>query len=301
MNRVRTVFFWIFLVSIGLFGWILFRNRTWTEPEQRAVLLIHPEVDEVQTPLSLVLWRPDSQELLMIAVPEDLRFRASHNGEAYNLSGLPRLAEIESWSEQAMLREVSLQFGVVFDGSMTVDFPASQLSVEYVRREALMAFLGRQETKLGLWDRWTWWRLTLGADALRSQVIPFESAWKLPNGQLNTSTYDRFARLRLQDTTIRQSQWSIRVMNASGIAGDAARHARMLELIGYGVRSTDSQGDRVPSALRLQPALADDIPENMWASKRLQHLFSDWESRVDETLLETQRVQAEVLVGNLLL
>jgi hypothetical protein len=298
LNRVLPVFLFILLTTLGLTVWILHRQREWVDVGQRAMVIVHPATGEISTPLTIAVWHPETSEVLLLPLPESLMFRASHNGESYPVSGLPRLAEIENWSTTRWQRELSLQLGVVFDGSLHVSSPQTDFDLDELEAQSLQALLGGRQTSLVMWDRWTWLQALQNADDLKSRVITFESGWLDGDKHLNEAVYDRFARLRLQDETLRNSQWTLRVVNASGIAGDASRQARMLELIGYGVRAVESQDEMSLSTVVTLPRLAEDDAADVWARSRLQVLYADWFHEENDGLFEKQRVQGEVISGS---
>jgi hypothetical protein len=224
-------------------------------------------------------------------------FLASHNGERYPINSLPRLAEIEEWPEARWRRELSLQLGVIFDGSMSVSLPQDGFDLNELKQESWFAMLSQRESSLVPWDRLSWWQGIQKADDLRSQVFEFDRAWLTPEKTLNQSVYDRFARLRLQDEAIRNSQWTLRVVNASGRSGEAGRQARMLELIGFGVRSVDTQSDLSESAVTTLPETPETVSDERWARSRFKQLYADWQQQDGEKLFEEQRVQGQVVVG----
>lgn len=300
MRKILWVFLIIFVVSVSLWGWIMYRGREWRDAVsgQRTLVVFHPATSEVLRPVSLVVWRPDSQELLVIPIPEQLEFPWSLNGQEYSLWALTRLAEIEAWTPQQWHRELTLQFGVIIDGEIHVDVPQQELSADDVLSESRWALLGRRSTSLSLWDRWLWWRGIKDTDALRREVVPFEEAWINADNELNTGTYDRFARLRLQDERVRESAWALRVVNSSGVSGEAARYARMLELTGYNVFSLETQTELSQPTVRLyvDPAAAEG--SSAWAAGRLQTLFADWSIEIDPLQADQERTEAEVVLGN---
>lgn len=297
LNRVVPVFFLIVCLTLALWGWILYRNRDWQKLGQRALILIHPATGEITTPLTVAVWHPDQREVLLLPLPDEMQFQASHNGERYSISSLPRLAEIENWSDVRWRRELSLQLGIIFDGSMWVSLPQDGFDLNELKQESWQALLGQRQSTLAPWDNLSWWQGMQQADDLRSQVFEFDRAWLGPDKTLNQSVYDRFARLRLQDETIRNSQWTLRVVNASGRSGEAGRQARMLELIGFGVRSVETQTEQSTSGVTTLPESDEFAQEERWARVRFQQLYVDWEQQENQKLFEQQRVQGEVVVG----
>lgn len=303
LRRVLPAFFVIFALSLGLWGWITYRGRIWREEGQRAILIVHPVTNEVSTPLSIAVWRPERRELLLLPLPPELKFRASHNNESYDLASLPRLSAIENWPEVRMRREVSLQFGVVLDGALKVNTSPADLTAQQLIGESAWALVGQRESSLQLWDRLTWWQGLRQTDTLRREKITFDPDWLVADGTLNTGNFDTFARLRFQDERVRRSQWAVRVLNSSGVAGEASRQGRALELIGFNVLLLDTQVNAGESRLRLAADQADQTSQESeesdlnWARSRLQELYADWPLEIDASLPEQKRVEAEIITG----
>lgn len=260
------------------------------------MIVQHPAVSDVVTPLTLVIWQPAEREVILLPVPQTLKFQSSQNAEPYAFATLPRLAEVEGWSETRWLREVSLQFGVVFDGVLVTPVDQNDFTPGVLLAESRRAVWGQRLSSLGIWDSLTWWQGLKRTDALKREVVAFEPSWMTADGQLDPGTYDRFARLRLQDETIRSSEWVLRVTNLSGKAGEAGRHARMLELVGYGVRGLDTETVQGGSDLQILPASLDQSGEDHWARVRLMRLYDDW-NVIEEASLEQQRVHGSVRSG----
>lgn len=281
-----------------MWGWILYRGRTWTQEGQRAVLILHPQHSEVITPLSVAVWNPSKSSIVLLKLPNDLMFQASHNREMYQLSTLPRLAEIEAWHERRWLREVSLQLGVILDGSITVTIPQEDFTTDTLVSESQKS-LWRNKTTLGWWDRFTWWRGVRATPQLKREVLVFDSQWLTAEKLINQAHFDRVARLRLQDDVVRQSQWAVRVVNASGVAGDAGRQARLLELVGFNVLTIETQTSQTESSLELDAAAmsSENSAETAWAASRIRMLYGDWQSQLMPELVQQKRVESEVIQG----
>lgn len=300
LKRVLPSFFLILLIVASLTVWVLHRNRSWSTQGQRTLVLIHPATNAVETPLSLAIWRPEQREVLLLPLPPSLRFQSSHNGEVYALNTLPRLAEVEQWPESRWWREVSLQFGLVIDGVVQVTFSSEELSFVSLERDSWQA-IWQDRSTLQHWDRLTWWQGLRQADPRKVQVLSFESNWLGEENQLSHAHFDRFARLTLQDGQIRRSLISVQVVNASGVSGQANRQARMLEIMGFGVKSVETAdiSQNETSGLRLQSAQDTEklSAESVWARKRLQQLYADWPQSEFQDLEFKERVQGAISIG----
>lgn len=300
LTRTLSTFLFIILVSLSLWGWILYRGRTWSQSGQRAILVLHPATSEIVTPMSLAVGNPQKDSILLLSLPPELMFRASHNRELYPVNTLPRIAQIEGWSERRWLRELSLQLGVIIDGTISVSAPPENFTVEGLVRESGSALWSGRKSSLVWWDRLTWWREIRSTSLLNRELLRFDPEWLSAEKEINQAYFDKVARLRLQDDILRRSQWAVRVVNASGVTGDAGRQARLLELVGFNVLTVDTQDSRPQSAIHLDQHLADEMnlsEEDRWAVSRIQLLYQDWEQEYLPDLTAQKRVEVEVLRG----
>lgn len=96
---------------------------------------------------------------------------------------------------------------------------------------------------------------------------------------------------------MRNSGWSVSILNGSGIQGYASRVASALEMMGYEVRSVDTIEPVEESAVVFAPQRNEVFTEERWAKKRLETVFSAFSTREDEETTRRRRSSAVIILG----
>lgn len=282
------------LIAIAVLAWfltifILFRQRKWEGAEQRAVLLIQSVPGEVRQPLSIVVLKP-GEKIYLLQVSPQQKIETPFNYGIYTSDALAGLTQLENLDWEYLEYTVALEFGVALDGVIWTDTPVTNRSE--LSSLSLQALLNRKANTLAWWDRMTLWRRVQQAPSYQVESIDLQQYLISGSQLLDTTRYDRWAELYLQDSTLRASGYSVAVQNGSGIEGYAGRVGRMLGLMGYDLRSIDTVGTSTISEL-----LWAQEPKNEWASKRLGAILETFTQRVDANTAEQARSQAVVRLG----
>jgi hypothetical protein len=282
------------LIIIAIVAWILtifilYRQRRWQGPEQRAVLVVQSVPDTVRLPLRLVVLKPGEKIYILNISPEQkiaTPFKyGTYTSDA--LVGLTQMEEME-WSYLEYL--IALEFGVAVEGIIWTDSPVTSRSE--LSALSLQAVLNRKSNTMPWWDRLTLWHRVQQTPSYQVESVDLGQYLISDTKLLDTTRYDRWAELYLQDSTIRGSGYSVAVQNGSGIEGYAGRVGRMLGLMGYDLRSIDTVGTST-----LSEVIWSQSNRNEWESTRLQTLFSSFSQRIDPNTVEQARSRAVVRLG----
>jgi len=283
------------LVAIALVAWvltifILFRQREWSGNQQRGIIVIESRPDEVRQPVTLVIMKPDNKVLLM-PIPAQQKIETPFNYGTYSSDALVGLTQLEELDWEYLEYTLALEFGVSLDGIVWTDTPVSSLGD--LRSLGLQAMLNRRASTLSWWDRMTWWRWLQQVPSYQLETVNLSSYLVSETNMLDTTRYDRWAELYLQDPDIRGNGFSVSVQNGSGIEGYASRVGRMVGLMGYDLRSIDTVGTSTISEL----LWAEDLQSDNWSAQRLQSVLAPFRARVDQGANEQARSQAIIRLG----
>lgn len=292
-GSVWRVFIIVFLLSVLLTIFILFRQRQWRGQEQRSVIVAHlPEQEnQVRQKLSVILFRP-GEEIHVLQIPARLKIETPLEYGIYESDALVGLTQLEDLKWDYLRYSISLELGVAIDDVVWTS-QSEITKINQLRRLAFWAFLNQRDSTMSLWDRgkmW-WWSVRLPSYQLESTDL---SKYLTSTDELNEDSYDRWAQLYLQDSQIRASDFSVVVRNGSGINNYASRVARFLTLTGYYVRSVetvDQQEDQEETALFLQSR-----PDS-WPAWRLLSLVDEFPWYKDKQLTQDNRAQAVWVIG----
>lgn len=282
-------------LAIALLAWvltifILFRQSEWSGKQQRGVILIESRPDEVRQPLTLVIMKPDNKVFVM-PIPAQQKIETPFNYGTYSSDALVGLTQLEQLDWEYLEYTLALEFGVALDGIIWTDTPAS--SVGELRSLGLQAVLNRKASTVSWWDRMTWWRWLQQVPTYQLETLDMSNYLIGDTNMLDTTRYDRWAELYLQDPDIRGNGFSVSVQNGSGIEGYASRVGRMVGLMGYDLRSIDTVGTSTISEL----LWAETLQRDNWSAQRLQEVLEPFRARVDQGANEQARSQAIIRLG----
>jgi len=282
-------------VAIALVAWvltifILFRQREWSGNQQRGIIVIESRPGEVRQPLTLVIMKPDNKVLLM-PIPAQQKIETPFNYGTYSSDALVGLTQLEELDWEYLEYTLALEFGVALDGIVWSDTPVRSLGD--LRSLGLQALLNRKANTLAWWDRATLWRWLQEVPSYQLETVDMSNYLIGDTNMLDTTRYDRWAELYLQDSAIRANGFSISVQNGSGIEGYASRVGRMVGLMGYDLRSIDTVGTSTISEL----LWAETLQRDNWSAQRLQSVLAPFRARVDQGANEQSRSQAIIRLG----
>lgn len=272
-------------------------QRRWKLAGQRAVLIVHDSVDEVRKPLSLAVVRPTSDELTLISIPPNQSINTLKNDVAYSSDALVGFTQLEGYSWQYLQYVAGLEYGVIIDGIVWSQQAPDQITLDSVRKLAQQSLFRQTPTTLAYWDRFMWWRSLSQIPNYEVEQASEMQQFLTEEQALDTTKYQKQFFSQVQDVAIRNSGWSVAILNGSGIQGYASRVASALEMMGYEVRSVDTIESTEHSALVFAPQRADSFIEEQWAQQRLRDFFHPFERREDEELTRRRRSNAVIILG----
>lgn len=295
LSSLLKIFFWIAIVAIGLTIFVWYRQREWRVQGQRGVVIVHTADDPIRRPITLAITTAEDPTTYIVQTPRDQKITLPESDVEYMVDALEGIREIEQKSWSSTLLTLSLEYGIVFDGVVWTDIPFADFTPQKLNKISTQIIFNRTPTTLSRWDRFTWWRLLRQVPSFKRQVVTIDQ-YLANEKTLNQATFDPWARLKWQDWGARQSELAVAVLNASGVQGQASRFARMLELVGYEVRSVDTIPEQEQSQLILTHQVLES-PQEEWALDRLQTLFDSFDRTEDAAQLERRRVEAIIILG----
>lgn len=161
-QRIGGVFLLVTAISLLLTVFVLFMQRQWKLPGQRALLVVHNGVDEVRKPLSIVVMRFSEQELFFLPIPEEQSVNVLSNDISYSSDALVGYTQLEEYRWEYLEYLVSLEYGVVLDGIVWTDLSPEELQANTWHSVAGQSLWRRAPTTLAYWDRVRWWRGMFG-------------------------------------------------------------------------------------------------------------------------------------------
>lgn len=295
--RVGWVFGLIFCISIVLTIFVLFMQRHWKMSGQRAILIVHNAVDEVRKPLTLAVIRSASNELTLISIPEEQSVNILTNEVSYGSDALVGYAQLESYTWSYVQYLIGLEYGVVIDGIVWSESAPQGMSLEEVKKLARKSLFRQVPTTLAYWDRFLWWQSVTRIPNYEVENASEMQRLLLENKALDFSQYRKQFLTKIQDPVIRNSGWSVAILNGSGVQGYASRVASALEMMGYEVRSVDTIEKTDRSAVVFAPQRDDIFAQEQWADQRLRDFFQPFENREDEEISRRRRSNVVIILG----
>lgn len=288
-QSVGKVFGIIFLLSMVLAVFILFRQRQWRGDQQRAVLVVHSIREEVRQPLSLVVMKPENK-VQVLPLPPDQIIETPLDYGGYTTDALVGLTQLEKLRWEYLTYTVSLEYGVAIDGIAWSNEPDLK-SLAQVKKLSFFALVNRRPSTIVFWDRFKWWIWLQRVPSYQFESVDV-AQYVDGNHRLDEARYDRWAELYVQDASIRGSDYSLIVQNGTGVDGYAHRVGRMLGLMGFYVRGLETIDGLEKSAVLLEKGTSS------WSSQRLQAVFASFPDKKDPALIEEKRTNAVLRVGN---
>ncbi len=295
--RIRWVFGVIFVISLILTVFVLFMQRQWRHTGQRVVLLVHENEDPVRKPLTLAVLRLEEKEVTFLPIPAEQQIALEDNTVSYSSDALVGYTQLEERSWEYLQYILSLEYGLPIDGILWTGTAPGKVGVGELREVARDALWRRAPTTLTYWDRLQLWRGLFGVPAHQVETLDGISQLLNEDDVLNTSEYQRQYFSVLQDPAIRNSGWSIAILNGSGIQGYASRVAGALEMMGYEVRGVDTVDETLDSEVLLAPNEQTVFAEDIWAKYRLKDTFQHFAQSTDEEITRRRRSNAVIILG----
>jgi len=280
----------VFVLSVLLTTFILFRQRHWRGSHQRAVLIVHEGQDEVRQPLSIVVLKADKKVQVLPLPPQQVIETPLDYG-SYNSDALVGLTQLEKLRWDFLTYTVSLEYGVAIDGIIWTKQPdLPQLS--QVRKLSLLAMLNQRPSTMSWWDRLSMWQYLQQVPAYQFELVEVQQYVDQSTHRLDQTRYDRWAELYLQDPEVRGSDYSLVVQNATSVNGYATRVGRMLGLMGYYVRGLETVEEDTGTTLLLEKG------DQSWPGKKLQLFLDALPQKRDNELTQEKRTNAVLRLGN---
>lgn len=291
-SRLRSFLFTV-LISVLLIVFVLFRQREWRQPGQRAVLIVQEGQDEVRRPLTIAISDPETPKLVLMPLPRNQYVAAAvASYGTYQTDALVGLTQLEKLDWAFLKQTVTWEYGVVIDGVVWTK-ASTVASLADVAKIAQAGIVNSLPTTLTYWDRWAWYQQLAKIPSYQGETVKL-SDWLQPEGQLQELSYDAWAERTIQDSQVRRANLSVVVQNASGVQGQASRVARALRLIGFGVRNIETLPEQSNTKILLSPDLKRTEPVVRWGEERLKRLFPY--AGVEENSEITQRARADMVL-----
>jgi hypothetical protein len=288
-SSIWRMFGLVFVLSTLLAIFILFRQRTWRGNNQRAFLVVYESPGEVRRPMSLVVLKPQ-RKVQVIPLPPEQIMEAPFGYGNYTSDALVGLTVLENLRWDFLQYVVALEYGVGVDGIIWSE-QSDMGKLTEVKKLALLAALNQRPTTLAFWDRLILWQWLLRVPAYQFEMVDVKTYLNNETHQLDQARYDRWAELYLQDTSIRQSNYSVVVQNGTGVDGYAGRVGRMLSLMGFYVRGLETINEQKESTLVIEKQ------NQNWPGERLEMILKLWKKKRDTGLTTEKRVNAVLQLG----
>lgn len=277
----------IFFASLFLAVFVLFMQRRWRAPGQRAIVIVHDAVDPVRKPLTIVIIDPQSPRLTIAPLPPERSFSPLLGYGTYQSQALVGLTQLDGLKWDFLTGSLSLELGVALDGIIWSRSEKIESRGD-VRAAVLAVLANRSATTLAYWDRG---RLL----AMLESIPDYKLDISFP-AQADEDAVEKWAARTIQDNQIRSSGITVAIQNASGIQGLATRYSRMLRIMGYDVRNIETIPEQTRSRLVHRPE-AESTSQGQWAIHRLVVAASYLEKEVDEELAQKLRSDLVLVLG----
>lgn len=299
VTHVARTFLLMAVISLALTVFVLFMQREWRLSGVRTVVLVHmPESDVVRRKLTLVQLDQQQNQLTIVPLPPEQQVAIFNQPEvSFATDALYGYSQLEKKDSSWIRLQLALEYGVVVDGIIwTSDVTVT--TKKEVMNNSWKTLVRQRPTSLTYWDRLIWWQSLRKVEDFAVGTPISLAEYVLPDTkELDFTRYDRWASQNVQDTQIRQTGMSVAVLNASGVQGQAQRFSRMLELIGYEVRSVDTIEPQEKTKILLAPPEEDQTASQEWTRQRMKDIFSSYQIKQDEEETEKRRSEAVIILG----
>lgn len=289
-------FLLITILSVGLVFFVWFMQRQWRQPVQRSLLVVHTSEDPIRRPLTLLIATADSSRLLIVPLPRDQQIPVMGTGTEYPSDAWVGVTELEKQPWSYLISNMGQTYGIQADGVVWTDQPYDNFEFAQAKTLANKMLFNQVKTTVRQWDRWSWQKMVYSVPAYKAERREDLNTFLNAEKRMEINLSDRFLAQFFQDTTIRQNRVSVAVLNASGQQGRAQQIARMLELIGFEVRSVDTIEPQEQSKLLVHPDWIKKT-DAQWPQERLHQIFSSYEITPDTDQTERRRTDVVVIVG----
>lgn len=285
-KTVKWVLVLIFLILLVGIGWRLtkvFEDSVW-DGQNRFNLVFHTQ------PITIASFDPLSQSINFLTVPDGTYIEAASDYGPYRIEKIYPLGELEEEGIELLAKSVESYFGLPIDGWLDV-------KEESQGDEGIKQFLSQQIgkgigensiTNLSLWDLTRLWLMVVRTRAHRVETLDLGETsvaeeFVLPDGtkakRVDEQRVSRIISDLFTDDRLRQEDFAIAMMNASGKAGLAAKAARLVTNIGGRLVEVGDWPEEL-SECRIQATAA---AKNSYSAQKLALIFGcQIESRVEE-------------------